>query len=80
MPYLTVVHHRVVAKRGAAGRVAVRETFAAELASAVLVYWHEFGCELTVFEEAVHVFVESVEDHVAVLLGCGDSNSSERNM
>lgn len=58
----------VEAEGVAAWRLTVLEALAAKLACVVLVDWHEGVCELAVFEDAVHVSVESEEQEVAIFL------------
>ena len=63
----------------AEGRVWARvlKSLAAQLARIVLVNGHEGVSELTVFQHAIHVFVESQEEQVTVLLGDGDVQVSQ---
>ena len=69
-------------RRGAAVSrlTAVLKALAAELACVMLVDGKESIGELTVFEETVHVTIETMEDQVAVLLCSGNVLSSKGYM
>ena len=68
LPRFAVVTHGLLVEGRAAGGCAILQPLAAQLASVVLINWHESGRKFTVLEKTIDLPVAAVEKERAIVL------------